>query len=91
MSSELNQTLREIQNSTNRRRSVRVAAQGKYYGSPTSKEGEGQAAGKHPLLETSNWKIHNQARHNNKVLDILNTGNTKLLAVGDKCVKVLGY
>jgi len=80
MSSELNQTLREIQNSTNRRRSVRVAAQGKYYGSPTSKEGEGQAAGKHPLLETSNWKIHNQARHNNKVLDILNTGNTKLLA-----------
>ena len=42
--SELNETLREIQNvaSSNRRRSVRVraAAQGKYYGSPSQQEQE---------------------------------------------------
>lgn len=60
---------------------MRVAAQGKYYGSPTSIESDGQTAGKHHLMETCTWEIHNQARHSDKVLDIFNTGKTKLLAV----------
>ena len=82
MSSELNLTLREIQNTEAcmRRRSVRVAAQGKYSGSPTKEE----ASNKHILMETDNWKKvdpKRQARHNNTILDIMNTGNSKLLAV----------
>jgi len=78
MSSELNRTLKEIQNSDHgRRRSVRVAAQGKYYGSP------GNEGNRHLLMEQENWKKvdpRRQASHNNKLLDILNTGNAKLLA-----------
>jgi len=81
MSSELNQTLREIQNTNHgRRRSVRVAAQGKYYGSPGK---EGEDGNRHILMEQENWKKvdpRRQAMHNNKILDILNTGNAKLLA-----------
>merc|ERR1712025_1306350 len=77
MSSELNRTLKEIQNSDHSRRSVRVAAQGKYYGSP------GNEGNRHLLMEQENWKKvdpRRQASHNNKLLDILNTGNAKLLA-----------
>ena len=59
---------------------MRVAAQVKYYGSPTKEE----AGNKHILMETDNWKKvdpKRQARHNNTILDIMNTGNSKLLAV----------
>jgi len=93
MSSELNQTLREIQNmgTGNRRRSVRVAAQGKYYGSPSTKDKEDKSPDmKHPLLETSNWAVNpaRQAEHNKNLLNMVNTGNTGLLsrlpAVGPK-------
>jgi len=80
MSSELSHTLREIQNmttNTNRRRSVRVAAKGRFYGSPTNMDM------KHPLLETSNWREVNpvmQSKHNKTILDVINMGNTRLLA-----------
>eukprot|EP00092_Neocalanus_flemingeri_P041702 GFUD01045421.1.p1 GENE.GFUD01045421.1~~GFUD01045421.1.p1 ORF type:complete len:799 (+),score=280.70 GFUD01045421.1:73-2469(+) len=89
MASELNQTLalRDIQNMDpgNRRRSVRVAAQGKFYGSPTNKDKEVPSADmKHPLLETSNWRV--VEGHNSRVLGVVNTGNTRLLAV---CIKLL--
>jgi len=80
MSSELNQTLKEIQNTNHgRRRSVRVAAQGRYYGSP-GKEDENN---RHLLMEQDNWKKvdpRKQALHNNRILDFLNTGNAKVLA-----------
>eukprot|EP00092_Neocalanus_flemingeri_P041698 GFUD01045417.1.p1 GENE.GFUD01045417.1~~GFUD01045417.1.p1 ORF type:complete len:841 (+),score=290.25 GFUD01045417.1:73-2595(+) len=74
MASELNETfaLRDIQNmdmATASRRSQRVAAQGKEVLSADTK---------HPLLETSNWRV--VEGHNSRVLGIVNTGNTKLLA-----------
>eukprot|EP00092_Neocalanus_flemingeri_P067298 GFUD01082120.1.p1 GENE.GFUD01082120.1~~GFUD01082120.1.p1 ORF type:complete len:346 (+),score=117.83 GFUD01082120.1:38-1039(+) len=74
MASELNETfaLRDIQNmdmATASRRSQRVAAQGKEVLSADSK---------HPLLETSNWRV--VEGHNSRVLGIVNTGNSKLLA-----------
>ena len=57
MSSELNETLREIQNvaDNSRRRSIRVAAQGKFYGSPSQisleKENSNETEENlHPLL-----------------------------------------
>ena len=87
LAAELNQTLREIQNDpAGRRRSMRVAAQGKYYGSPSTKVVDENEApkGSHPLLETSNWtKVDptRQAKHNRTLLDVINTGNTRLLAV----------
>ena len=80
MASELNQTLKEIQNTNHgRRRSVRVAAQGRYYGSPGKEE-----ENRHLLMEQDNWKKvdpRKQAQHNNRILDFLNTGNAKVLAV----------
>ena len=72
----------EIFGNHGRRRNVRVAAQGKYYGSPGK---EGEDGNRHILMEQKNWEKvdpRRQAMHNNKILDILNTGNAKLLAVG---------
>eukprot|EP00088_Acartia_fossae_P038379 TRINITY_DN39768_c0_g1_i1.p1 TRINITY_DN39768_c0_g1~~TRINITY_DN39768_c0_g1_i1.p1 ORF type:complete len:188 (-),score=45.40 TRINITY_DN39768_c0_g1_i1:32-571(-) len=96
MSSELNETLREIQNiaSTNRRRSVRVAARGKYYGdgSPRKDDENKDAESpvfRHPLLENEKQlDLQKQRKHNQTILDFINIGNVKLIgglpAVGPK-------
>ena len=96
MASELNETLKEIQNiaSSNRRRSVRVAAQGKYYGSPSqlSKENETQEEASedasdgsqfnHPLLNNpKKMDPVKQQKHNEVILNFINIGNVKLLGV----------
>ena len=89
MASELNETLKEIQNiaSTNRRRSVRVAARGKYYGdgSPRkddeNKEDESPVF-RHPLLENEKQlDLEKQRKHNQTILDFINIGNVKLIGV----------
>lgn len=95
--SELNETLREIQNiaSSNKRRSIRVraAAQGKYYGSPSQQEQENRdnnqgleeeetAQFKHPLLiGEKKMEPVKQERHNRTILDFINIGNVKHLGV----------
>ena len=83
MASELNDTLKEIQNFTgNRRRSVRVAAKTQAEEAGKSFNAE-QARIPHPLLQDDNWKVDSltQTRHNNKILDVINSGNAKMLSV----------
>ena len=96
MASELNETLKEIQNfaSSNRRRSVRVAAQGKYYGSPSqlSKEKENRNEASednndepqfnHPLLNNpKKMDPAKQQKHNEAILNFINIGTVKLIGV----------
>ena len=89
MSSELNETLREIQNvaDSSRRRSIRVAAQGKFYGSPSQisleKENSNETKGNlHPLLGTEKkMNPAKQQKHNRTILDFINCGNVKQLGV----------
>jgi len=89
MSSELNETLAEMRNMTgnNRRRSTRVAAQGKCYGSPSNPRVE-KGEFRHPLMVDENWKVEKQMKHNENILNLLNTANMKVLqalpAVGPK-------
>ena len=92
--SDLNETLKEIQNfaNSNRRRSVRKAAQRIFYGSPSKmtndKENpepecsEGSPQFRHPLLDNEK-KMHptKQIKHNQTILDFINVGNTKQLGV----------
>ena len=86
MSSELNQTLRELQNAgalgggNNRRRSVRIAAKSNISGSPSNKENEGQGE-VHPLMEPTASKVVNEERHKRLVLEMINAGTTNLLSV----------
>jgi len=94
MEGELNATLREIRNVSmmrndspkDRRRSVRVAAQGKFYGSPSNMPVEGGF--RHPLQTNENWKVLNVQKHRTNLLNILNSGNMKILqalpAIGAK-------
>ena len=48
---------------------------------------------KQPFEVKQNWEIKNQEKHNAKVLDLLNTGNLKLLqslpAIGQKTAYTL--
>ena len=89
MSSELNETLREIQNvaDSSRRRSIRVAAQGKFYGSPSQisleKENSNETEENlHPLLGTEKkMNPAKQQKHNRTILDFINCGNVKQLGV----------
>merc|ERR1712155_134272 len=89
MSSELNETLREIQNvaDSSRRRSIRVAAQGKFYGSPSQisldKENSYETEENlHPLLGTEKkMDPAKQQKHNRTILDFINCGNVKQLGV----------
>jgi len=94
MGSDLNDTLKEIQNfaNSNRRRSVRTAAKGIFYGSPSQirndKENpEGSESEpkesphfRHPLLENERrMDPVKQIKHNQTILDFINVGNTKQL------------
>jgi len=98
MASELNETLREIQNvaiSTNRR-SIRVASKRNFNGSPLERENDGTGNSnnedsflKHPLLEEDKkMNSEKQKKHNGTILDFINIGTVKLLgglpAVGPK-------
>ena len=87
---DLNLALKEIQNFTNgaRRRSVRVASKGVFYGSPSQKPDLEQAenndarTGVHPLLDQEKkMDPAKQDWHNRTILDFINIGNVKLLAV----------
>ena len=83
MASELNETLKEIQNFTgNRRKSVRVAARTQAEEAGKSANAE-QGRIPHPLLQDENWKVDSltQTRHNIKILDVINSGNAKMLSV----------
>ena len=94
--SDLNETLKEIQNfaNSNRRRSVRKAAQRIFYGSPSKmtndKENpepecsEGSPQFRHPLLDNEK-KMHptKQIKHNQTILGFINIGNTKQLGVSN--------
>ena len=99
MASELNETLKEIQNfaSSNRRRSVRVAAQGKYYGSPSqmskekenrdeaSEDNDDESQFNHPLLNNPRkMDPAKQQKHNDAILNFINIGTVKLLGVSLK-------
>ena len=87
---DLNLALKEIQNFNNssRRRSVRVASKGVFYGSPSQKSDQVQtekqesSKGIHPLLDQERrMDPAKQERHNQTILDVINIGNVKLLGV----------
>ena len=87
---DLNLALKEIQNfsSSTRRRSVRAASKGVFYGSPSQKPDLEQAENPHgsksihPLLDQEKkMDPEKQERHNRTILDFINIGNVKLLAV----------
>ena len=94
--SDLNETLKEIQNfaNSNRRRSVRTAAKGIFYGSPSQMrrdkenpegidvEQKESPNFRHPLLENERkMDPAKQMKHNQTILDFVNVGNTKQLGV----------
>ena len=96
MGSDLNETLKEIQNfaNSNRRRSVRTAAKGIFYGSPSQMRSDKENPGgpeseekesphlRHPLLENERkMDPAKQIKHNQTILDFVNVGNTKQLGV----------
>lgn len=94
MGSDLSETLKEIQNfsNSNRRRSVRTAAKGIYYGSPSqirsdkeNPEGSEQKESphlRHPLLDNEKkMDPAKQIKHNQTILDFVNVANTKQLGV----------
>lgn len=101
LGSDLSETLKEIQNfaNSNRRRSVRTATKGVFYGSPSqirsdkeNPEGSEQKESphlRHPLLDNERkMDPAKQIKHNQTILDFVNIGNTKQLgglpAVGPK-------
>jgi len=103
---ELNDTLREIRSSTiNRRQSVRLAerpvreaTRDKYYGSPEKDEGGHnlmQGEFRHPLEVKENWNVdpNKQRKHNENILNLLNSANMKVLqalpAIGPKASLVI--
>ena len=97
---DLNLALKEIQNfsSSTRRRSVRVASKGVFYGSPSQKpdleQAEKQDGSKeiHPLLDQEKkMNPEKQERHNRTILDFINIGNVKLLAVRRGANIILHY
>ena len=94
LGSDLSETLKEIQNfaNTNRRRSVRTATKGVFYGSPSqirsdkeNPEGSEQKESphlRHPLLDNERkMDPAKQIKHNQTILDFVNIGNTKQLGV----------
>ena len=93
MGSDLSETLKEIQNFANsNRRSVRTAAKGIFYGSPSqirsdkeNPEGGEQKESphlRHPLLDNEKkMDPAKQIKHNQTILDFVNVGNTKQLGV----------
>ena len=94
LGSDLSETLKEIQNfaNTNRRRSVRTATKGVFYGSPSqirsdkeNPEGSEQKESphlRHPLLDNERkMDPIKQIKHNQTILDFVNIGNTKQLGV----------
>ena len=96
---DLNETLKEIQNftSSNRRRSLRAATKGIFYGSPSQKqeklddEEEKQEVGqevRHPLLvQERRMDPARQERHNRTILDLINIGTVKHLGVSSVFIK----
>ena len=94
LGSDLSETLKEIQNfaNSNRRRSVRTATKGVFYGSPSqirsdkeNPEGSEQKESphlRHPLLDNERkMDPAKQIKHNQTILDFVNIGNTKQLGV----------
>ena len=89
---DLNETLKEIQNFTNsnRRRSVRTATKGIFYGSPSQRperldengEQEETQEPRHPLLGLARkMDPARQLQHNQTILDFINIATVKHLGV----------
>ena len=85
MNQELNETLLEFQEATGtRRRNPRRAAQGKFYGSPRLSKEDCNHQPEETTETTQQPTMMNpekQRRHNDNILNIINTGNQKELAV----------